>query len=158
MPKPISVARLQALADFRHEVRTFLHFSEEAAARSGLQPQQHQLLLQIAQVPPEFEATVGYAAKRLLIRHHAVVSLSKRCEEAGLITRLQDESDKRKVILSLTPKGRAMIDALSADHEQELNDLAPQLIEKLLLVRASVKKTEGGRRVDTRVSDKRSSR
>jgi DNA-binding MarR family transcriptional regulator len=146
MAKTIPNARLQVLADFRHHLRIFLHFSEETAARSGLQPQQHQLLLQVAGVPEGVEPTVGYAAKRLRIQHHAVVSLSKRCEETGLLKRTQGKPDKRTVILSLTSKGRQVLDALSADHELELNEMAPKLIEKLLGVSASGKKSSNGRK------------
>ena len=39
---------LRTLADFRFELREFLYFSECAAVEAGLQPQQHQLLLQVA--------------------------------------------------------------------------------------------------------------
>jgi hypothetical protein len=41
----------QLLAKFRREIRRFLQFSEEAAAAAGLQPQQHQLLLQVSGAP-----------------------------------------------------------------------------------------------------------
>jgi hypothetical protein len=37
-----------ALADFRHALRQFLAFSEQAATTCGLTPQQHQALLAIA--------------------------------------------------------------------------------------------------------------
>src|SRR5215469_16618449 len=82
-----SKARLQVLAEFRHQLRLFLHFSEEAAAKFDLQPQQHQLLLQIAGRPEGAAATVGYVAERLGLRHNSVVELSMRSEEAGLIRR-----------------------------------------------------------------------
>ena len=42
------VEMIQALAEFRHRLRQFLTFSEAAAENAGLQPQQHQLLLQVA--------------------------------------------------------------------------------------------------------------
>jgi hypothetical protein len=49
---PANPDRLLAiLAEFRFELRRFLHFSECAALEAGLQPQQHQLLLQIAGAP-----------------------------------------------------------------------------------------------------------
>src|ERR1700731_4122457 len=83
----VSRNRLQVLADFRHHLRLFLQFSEKAAARFDLQPQQHQLLLQVAGAPDGVHPTIGYAAERLGLRHNAVVGLSKRCAEAGLLTR-----------------------------------------------------------------------
>ena len=128
---PITTEQLRLLSEFRDRLRMFLQFSEAAAHRSGLQPQQHQLLLQIAGAPDSSVATVGYVAERLGLRHNTVVELSNRCEEAGLITRRQDEMDRRCVHLEVTRKGRKILDALSMDHARELNELAPQLIQTL---------------------------
>jgi DNA-binding MarR family transcriptional regulator len=137
-----SRARLQVLAEFRHQLRLFLHFSEAAAAKFGLQPQQHQLLLQIAGRPEGVAATVGYVAERLGLRHNSVVELSMRCEEAGLIRRTHGDNDRRCVLLELTPKGLRTLEALSLDHARELNELAPQLIRTLTAIKAAHSKTE----------------
>jgi DNA-binding MarR family transcriptional regulator len=128
--------RLQVLAEFRHRLRLFLQFSETAAQKAGLQPQQHQLLLQIAGAPEGTVATVGYVAERLGLRHNTAVELSNRCEEAGLIARKQDGADRRCVILEVTRKGRKVLDALSVDHARELNELGPQLIRALTRLRS----------------------
>ena len=56
---------LKTLADFRFELRRFLQFSECAALKAGLQPQQHQLLLQVAGAPNPKAVTIAYAAERL---------------------------------------------------------------------------------------------
>jgi DNA-binding MarR family transcriptional regulator len=123
--------RLQNLAEFRYELRQFLHFSESCAAEAGLHPQQHQLLLQLAGAPDEVDTTVSYAAERLGLRHHTVVELSKRCEEAGLIHRNQDLNDRRRIQLQVTAKGQRVLRVLSEDHERELNELGPRLIQAL---------------------------
>jgi DNA-binding MarR family transcriptional regulator len=128
--------RLQVLAEFRHHLRQFLQFSETAAHRLGLQPQQHQLLLQIAGAPEGVAITIGYLAERLGLRHNTAVELSNRCEEAGLVARRQDGSDRRCVLLEVTRGGRKVLDALSADHARELNELAPQLIRTLTVLQA----------------------
>jgi DNA-binding MarR family transcriptional regulator len=138
--KPVSNLRIRLLADFRHQLRLFLQFSEKAAARFELHPQQHQLLLQIAGIPDGGQATVGYATERLGLRHNTVVELSKRSEEAGLLTRKQSADDRRRVILKLTPKGRAILRALSEDHARELNELAPQLIRALSALSSSAQR------------------
>jgi DNA-binding MarR family transcriptional regulator len=137
-----SRARVQVLAEFRHQLRLFLHFSEAAAAKFDLQPQQHQLLLQIAGRPDGAAATVGYAAERLGLRHNSVVELSIRCEEAGLIRRTHDGNDRRCVLLELTPKGLRTLESLSLDHAQELNELAPQLIRTLTAIKTAHNKIE----------------
>jgi len=53
---------LRTLAEFRFELRRFLQFSESAALEVGLQPQQHQLLLQVAGAPEGTALTIAYAA------------------------------------------------------------------------------------------------
>jgi DNA-binding MarR family transcriptional regulator len=123
--------QLQNLADFRYELRRFLQFSQERAIAAGLPPQQHQLLLQLAGAADGTETTVSYAAERLGLRHHSVVELSKRCEEAGLIRRVQDLEDRRRMKLELTDKGTRVLRALSEDHARELRDLGPRLIRTL---------------------------
>ena len=63
---PVDSGRLlHTLADFRYELRLFLLFSENAAQEAGLQPQQHQLLLQVAGASHESPVTIAYAASRL---------------------------------------------------------------------------------------------
>jgi DNA-binding MarR family transcriptional regulator len=126
---------MQTLAEFRYALRQFLQFSEQRAIEAGLHPQQHQLMLQIAGAPEGAETTVSYMAERLGLRHHSVVELSKRCEQAGLIDRQQTEMDRRCVVLELTPLGLRVIQALSADHERELSELVPTLIQSLTQIR-----------------------
>ncbi len=137
MTRPPSARRLQVLAEFRHQLRVFLHFSEEAAAKLGLQSQQHQLLLQLAGAPDGVAPTIGYSADRLGLRHNSVVELSKRCEEAGLITRRHEDLDRRCVVLEVTEKGSLLLEALSIDHARELNELAPQLVRTLSTIQES---------------------
>ena len=127
--------RLQVLAEFRHHIRLFLHFSETAAQKRGLQAQQHQLLLQIAGAPDKVAATIGYAAERLGLCHNTVVELCNRCEAAGLIVRKQAGSDRRCVLLELSPAGRKKLEALSIDHARELDEFAPTLIRTLTRLR-----------------------
>lgn len=140
--------QLQLLAEFRHQLRLFLHYSETASQSLGLHPQQHQLLLQVAGAPPNVDATIGYIAERLGLRHNTAVELSNRCQQAGLVVRkhVATGSDRRCVILKLLPKGEEMLGALSIDHARELNDRAPQLIRtliKLKTTRAESRKPKG---------------
>ena len=123
--------RIQELAEFRFALRRFLHFSEEAATRVGLTPQQHQLLLQIAGAPKGTVTAVGYLAERLALRHHSVVELGNRCEEAGLIVRASDPENRRHVVLKMTAEGNRLLRKLSSDHARELNELGPQLAAAL---------------------------
>ncbi len=122
---------MRLLAEFRYALRRFLQFSEQAAVKVGLHPQQHQLLLQVAGAPEGATPTVAYIAERLGLRHHSVVELSTRCEEAGLILRTPDPVDRRCVVLRLTADGRSLLEKLSNDHARELSELGPRLIATL---------------------------
>ncbi len=128
---------IQVLAEFRREIRRFLQFSEQAAGAAGLQPQQHQLLLQIAGAPEGTLVTIGFIAEVMSLRHHTVVELSKRCELAGLVRRTHDPRDRRCVVLELTSQGQRALRQLSDVHAKQLRELAPSLIQALTRLRES---------------------
>ena len=122
---------LENLAEFRFELRKFLQFSEDASLAAGLQPQQHQLLLQVAGNTENTPVTIAYAAHRLGLRHNSTVELVDRSERENLIERTIDKDDKRRAILRLTRKGRQLLHKLSGDHVRELNEMAPRLVRAL---------------------------
>ena len=122
---------LQILAEFRYRLRTFLQFSEQAAGRVKLHPQQHQLLLQVAGAPAGTRATIAYAAERLALRHHSTVELVNRSVAERLLLRSHDPQDRRRVILRTTAKGRRILKQLSQVHAQELRQLGPPLVRSL---------------------------
>jgi DNA-binding MarR family transcriptional regulator len=122
---------LQALAEFRYHLRTFVQFSEQVAQDNNLRPRQHQLLLQIAGIPDGRTATINYLAERLGLRQNSVVELADRSVAEGLVRRTEDSEDRRKVVLSVTGKGMRLLDALSASHARELDEFGPRLIRAL---------------------------
>ena len=128
---------IQLLAKFRREIRRFLQFSDQAAASVGLQPQQHQLLLQVARAPDGTLITIGYIADVMGLRHNTAVELSKRCELAGLVSRTHDPNDRRCVVLKLTTLGNRALRQLSDVHSRQLRELAPSLIQALTRIRNS---------------------
>jgi DNA-binding MarR family transcriptional regulator len=124
----------RALAEFRYQIRRFLHFSEEQARLHGLEPRYHQLLLAVQGLPAGAKATVGELASRLFIRHHSAVELIDRLAERRLIRRAPDPTDHRQVIVSLTRSGAAVLNRLSGAHHQELETLGPELAASLRAV------------------------
>jgi DNA-binding MarR family transcriptional regulator len=126
-----SAGLIERLAEFRYRLRTFVQFSEQAAHNAGLQPQQHQLLLQIAGAPATAVPTIAYAAERLGLRHNSVVELANRSVDEGLLERTADESDARRVLLRVTSKGARLLHKLAAHHRSELEVMGPALIEAL---------------------------
>lgn len=129
MDSPILNAQQdRALAEFRYQIRRFLRFSEDAAHREGLEPQQHQLLLAIQAAD---EPTIGYVAGRLLIQHHSAVGLADRLADRGLLQRRRDSRDRRVVLLRLTEQGEAILHRLSGAHRRELRQVGPELVTAL---------------------------
>jgi DNA-binding MarR family transcriptional regulator len=120
-----------ALAAFRHSLRSFLAFSEEAARKAGLTPQQHQALLAVRGLVSEKGVTIGELASYLLLKHHTAVGLVDRLVQADLLVRTPDDADRRRVLLSLTPKANEALKALSAIHLAEIRRNAPQLVDLL---------------------------
>lgn len=120
-----------ALADFRHQVRRFLAFSEARARRAGLEPRQHQLLLALRGLPASSPPTVGAVAELLLLRPHTVVGLVDRLARRGLVRRTRPLGDRRRVHLALTARGREALRRLSLDHRAELATAGPTLVAAL---------------------------
>jgi DNA-binding MarR family transcriptional regulator len=127
----VSKAEYETLADLRYSLRQFLHFSEECAQAAGITPQQHQALLAIKGFRERNRVTISELAERLQIRHHSAVGLADRLAKNGFISRKPGPEDRRQVYLSLTARGEAMLEKLSAAHKEQLRRVGPQ-IESLL--------------------------
>jgi DNA-binding MarR family transcriptional regulator len=129
----LSKSEYEHLAAFRHALRRFLSFSEEAARSLGIEPQQHQALLAVEGFPGRERVTLGELAEQLRIKPHSAVGLVNRLVEQGLMARKAGTEDKRESHVVLTPRGREILEKLSATHRDELKRLGPHL--KTLLQR-----------------------
>ena len=127
----LSLATYRSLSEFRHQVRRFLRFSEDAARAHGIEPQQHQLLLAIKGLPKGKSPTIGELADRLQIKHHSTVDLIDRLEKAGRIAREAGTKDRREVLVRLTAEGERILRALSEEHQTELTKAGPRLMRAL---------------------------
>jgi DNA-binding MarR family transcriptional regulator len=111
---------MQDLAWFRYNLRRFLRFSEKAARACGVTPQQHQLLLGVAGFTSNAAVTISDLAEFLQERNNSVVGLVERAVESGLVRRASGLTDRRQVVVSLTPRGEAILTRLSALHHEEV--------------------------------------
>ena len=130
MPAPaenLSDADYARLADFRHALRCFLEFSETAAGREGLTPQQHQSLL-VIRASPGGVANIGRLAERLRVRHNTAVELANRLVRSGLVVRETSTADRREVVLKLTAEGQSKLEILTHVHRNELRQLRPEIV------------------------------
>ena len=130
----LSPEQYRDLAEFRRQIRRFLHFSETTAAGHGIEPQQHQLLLTVQGLPEDVNPTVREIATRLFIQHHSAVELVNRLEKTGAIARHPGEQDRREVWIRLTAAGRRLLRKLAVAHREELERTGPELATSLAAV------------------------
>jgi DNA-binding MarR family transcriptional regulator len=124
-------ADIQRLAEFRFQLRRFLHFSNVAAEDAGLRPQQYQLLQCVSGMPDELEPTIAHVAARMLLKHNSAVELVDRTIEQGLLKRIADPIDHRRILLRVTSQGERVLESLAAYHLEELEQAGPELIRAL---------------------------
>lgn len=125
---PILKSEYEAIAAFRYAIRRFQRFSEQAARREGITPQQHQVLLAIKGFPGRDYASVSELADRLQMRQHSMVGLIDRTEAQGLVRRKPGEVDRRQVFIHLTPAGEEKLQRLSMQHRRELRTMRDALL------------------------------
>ncbi len=114
---------IEALSDFRYQLRCFLRFSEDLTHKYGITNLQYLLLLHVKGYKGRNWATVGELAERLQSQHNGVVSLASRCEKLGLIYRQRGTVDKREVEIHLTPEGNKLVIKIASLHRKELVSL-----------------------------------
>ncbi len=115
------------LAAFRHALRRFLRFSEDAAAKVGLTGQHYHAMLIVRGWPEGDAVTINDLAKQLLIKHNSAVELVDRLVDGDLLMREVSPRDRRKVQLRLTARGRTELAKLAAMHRTELRRIGPLL-------------------------------
>lgn len=126
----------ETLAAFRYELRKFLHFSEQAAQKGRLAPQQYQALLAIEGYPGRDHVAMGELAEQLKISAPSAVELVDRLEAGRLVKREPSAEDRRRVQVRLTRLGRARLEKLAAAHHTELQTVGPLLVQLLEQVTA----------------------
>ena len=145
--KRLTLSDYQALAEFRHQIRKILHFSERAVQAAGLERGQYQLMLAMKGIPEGVRPRIRELANRMQIQHHSAVELINRLESGGYVRRERAQDDRREVLLQLTAKGERVLEELAVHHHEELQNAAPSLVAALhKLMRAGTRPRARGRR------------
>jgi len=143
--KRLTLSDYQALAEFRYQIRKFLHFSEQAVQSAGLERGQYQLMLAVKGIPAGIRPRIRELANRMHVQHHSAVELVNRLESGGYVRRERALDDRREVLLALTPKGERVLEELAVHHREELLSAAPDLVSAL-------KKVMGSKELSRRVN------
>ena len=131
MTKTLSPEDYRAVAEFRHQIRRYLKFSDAAVRGSDLEPRQYQLLLALKGLPPNVRSRIGELAEQLQIQHHSAVELVDHLEASGLVRRQRGTHDRREVLVVLTSAGEKVLRELVLHHRTELSTRGPALIAAL---------------------------
>jgi len=150
--KRLTLSDYQALAEFRYQIRKFLHFSEQAVQGAGLERGQYQLMLAIKGMPETVRPRIRDLANRMQIQHHSTVELINRLESGGYVRRKRARDDRREVLLALTAKGERVLAELALHHHAELRSAAPSLVAALRRVMQGGRTRNGARRHATIVN------
>jgi DNA-binding MarR family transcriptional regulator len=127
----ITTEEFRALSELRYRIRHFLSEGDAAAHEAGLEPQQYLLLLMIRGLPEGQEATIRTLAERLALKHHSVVELIDRLEAHGYVRRTRGHDDRRRVLVSLLPRGQRMLEDVARQRINELRSYGHQLVRAI---------------------------
>jgi DNA-binding MarR family transcriptional regulator len=116
----ISTDEYRALAELRYRIRQFLSEGDMIARAAGLEPQQYLLLLTIRGLPESEEATIRALADRMALKHHTAVELIDRLELHGYVRRTRGREDRRRVLVSLLPRGERILEQVARHRISEL--------------------------------------
>jgi DNA-binding MarR family transcriptional regulator len=91
-------------------------------------------MLALRGLPVGREPSIREIAERMQLRHHSVVELVDRLERRQLLRRERSRTDRRQVILHLTPRGEKLLTRLAKQRISELRTAAPALVRALTAV------------------------
>jgi len=128
MSAEVTTAEYRALAELRYRIRLFLREGDSKARSSGLEPQQYLLLLSLRGLPTSADATIRTLAERLVLKHHSVVELVDRLASHGYVRRMRSRDDRRKVLVSLLPRGVKLVEKVARDRISELRSSGVKLV------------------------------
>jgi long-chain acyl-CoA synthetase len=97
--------------------------AEVALADAGLSLPQYRLLSYLSRG----SSAASPAARQLATSRPSVTALVDGVVAKGLVTRLPDASDRRRITLALTPEGYAVVERADAAVSDRLADLAAHL-------------------------------
>jgi DNA-binding MarR family transcriptional regulator len=129
--KEITTVEYQSLAELRYLIRKFVGEGDAVARAAGLEPQQYLLLLAIRGLPEGEEATIQVLADRLALKHHSMVELLDRLEAHGYVRRSRYRDDRRRVLVSLLPRGEKLLEQVARHRISELRSSGVALVNAI---------------------------
>jgi DNA-binding MarR family transcriptional regulator len=142
--KEITTAEYRALSELRHLIRKFVRDGDAVAQAAGLEPQQYLLLLAIRGLPEGEEATIRSLADRLALKHHSAVELIDRLELHGYVRRSRSRDDRRRVLVSLLPRGEKLLEQVAQHRISELRASGAAFVKAISALLENGRSSRGG--------------
>jgi len=146
MAKEITSAEYTALAELRYLIRKFVGQGDAVARAAGLEPQQYLLLLAIRGLPEGEDATIQTLADRLALKHHSMVELIDRLEVHGYVRRSRGRDDRRRVLVSLLPRGEKLLEQVARHRISELRSSGAALVKAISALLENGRSLKDGRK------------
>jgi DNA-binding MarR family transcriptional regulator len=146
MAKEITSAEYTALAELRYLIRKFVGEGDAVARAAGLEPQQYLLLLAVRGLPEGEDATIRALADRLALKHHSAVELIDRLELHGYVRRTRSRDDRRRVLVSLLPRGEKLLEQVARHRISELRSSGKALVNAISALLEDGRSSGGKRR------------
>jgi len=96
----------EVLRTIRRIIRSIDLHSRKLSQNHGLTSSQAVVLQEIQRTGP---LPISTLAKHISLSHATVTDILKRLEKKEIVTRVQDEKDRRRVMVQLTPAGTALL-------------------------------------------------
>lgn len=122
----LDVTPLQVVARLHRVAHRLTDELVEVYDRHGLREGDFDVLATIRRAGPPYERTPGDLAAHTVVTSGGMTKRLDRLERAGLVARRTDDADARVRVVTLTPRGREVIDAAFTDHmanERRLVDM-----------------------------------
>lgn len=120
-----------AVAEFCLAVNRFLRASEHFAVEAGLNPVEYDLLLALSAYPRGTCSSIAVLSERLLTQHHVAAGAVAKLAEKELLSTERNGRDRRSVILTLSAKGKALLNQIAVRSLGELDAQGPRIIGSL---------------------------
>jgi len=104
-----AVVRMQLL------VRQILRIKAEGVAAHGLKSFEYDIIWHLCALGSPYQATPTLIAERVDTHPATLTSRLDRLEQAGYISRLHDSTDRRRLLVALTDKAHAVLQASIGD-------------------------------------------
>lgn len=119
----LNVASIAVLGRLHRSELRYQSLVADHLSRFDLTPAAFDVLASLRRSGPEQRRTAGQLAEYGLVTSGGITQRIDRLEKDGLVKRVRDEVDRRKVYVQLTAKGRKTIDKILAIHFAEQEEM-----------------------------------